>query len=52
MDLRGRRAAADSHPARAVHRPVPCNATLVAGEPAAVAADAEGWAAEGSRPSS
>jgi L-alanine-DL-glutamate epimerase-like enolase superfamily enzyme len=27
--------------------PIPCNATLVAGEPAAVAADAERWAAEG-----
>jgi L-Ala-D/L-Glu epimerase / N-acetyl-D-glutamate racemase len=28
-------------------RPVACNATLVAGEPAAVAADAERWAGEG-----
>ncbi len=27
--------------------PVPCNATLVVGEPAAVAADAERWASEG-----
>lgn len=27
--------------------PVPCNATLIAGEPATVAADAERWAAEG-----
>ena len=29
--------------------PVTCNATLAAGEPAAVAGDAEGWAAEGFR---
>jgi o-succinylbenzoate synthase len=48
MDLRGRLAAAqggsndeeDSHP-------VECNATLVAGEPAAVAEDAMRWAEEG-----
>ncbi len=30
-----------------VARPVPCNATLVAGEPASVASDAERWAARG-----
>ncbi len=47
MDLRGRRAAAE-HPSPAPRSlPVPCNATLVAGEPARVAADAVGWAAEG-----
>src|SRR5690349_1511137 len=50
MDLLGRRAAD-----RRTHNPlvseeteaVPCNATLVAGEPNAVAADAEAWAADG-----
>jgi o-succinylbenzoate synthase len=47
MDLRGRRAAAE-HPSPAPQsRPIPCNATLVAGEPAQVAADAERWAAVG-----
>jgi o-succinylbenzoate synthase len=47
LDLRGRRAASEgsSHPAPA--QPVECNATLVADEPAAVAADAERWAADG-----
>lgn len=49
LDLRGRRAAAegDSNPTPA--EPIECNATLVAGEPAAVAADAEGWAEDGFR---
>ena len=47
MDLRGRRAAAEHPPPPAESRPVLCNATLVAGEPARVAADAERWAAEG-----
>ncbi|HEU4392874.1 MAG TPA: mandelate racemase/muconate lactonizing enzyme family protein [Solirubrobacterales bacterium] len=47
MDLRGRRAAAEGHSAAAADEPVRCNATLVAGEPAAVAEDALGWAAEG-----
>jgi len=50
MDLLGRRAADQR-----THNPsvgdgteaVPCNATLVAGEPEAVAADAERWAADG-----
>lgn len=46
LDLRGQTAAEDAtkpiEPA-----PVECNATLVAGEPAAVAAEAEAWAAEG-----
>lgn len=48
LDLRGRRAVAEhgEDPA-AVRPPVRCNATLVAGEPAAVAADAERWAADG-----
>jgi o-succinylbenzoate synthase len=47
MDLRGRRAAAEGRSAPSASEPVPCNATLVAGEPAAVAADAQRWAAEG-----
>ncbi len=48
MDLRGRRAAAE-HPFSVSPQspPVPCNATLVSGEPAQVAADAMAWAAEG-----
>ncbi len=54
LDLRGRRATAErssfvelgpTNSERA--NPVRCNATLVAGEPAAVVADAERWAAEG-----
>jgi L-alanine-DL-glutamate epimerase-like enolase superfamily enzyme len=47
MDLRGRRAAAGGQSARVAGEPVRCNATLVAGEPAAVAEDALRWAAEG-----
>ncbi len=57
LDLRGRHAAVTGEPsdgpsiaepsAATDARPVECNATLVAGEPAAVAADAERWAAEG-----
>jgi o-succinylbenzoate synthase len=47
MDLRGRRAAIAGHSAAAAGEPVRCNATLVAGEPAAVAEDARRWAAEG-----
>lgn len=43
LDLRGRRAAGTE----ATSEPVKCNATLVAGEPAAVATDAERWASEG-----
>jgi o-succinylbenzoate synthase len=46
LDLRGRRAAEES-PTLGAPAPVECNATLVAGDPSAVAADAEGWAAEG-----
>jgi o-succinylbenzoate synthase len=49
LDLRGRRAAGEGEavPVEATPEPVECNATLVAGEPAAVAADAERWASEG-----
>jgi L-alanine-DL-glutamate epimerase-like enolase superfamily enzyme len=43
-DLLGRRAADGSS---SEDEAVPCNATLVAGEPEAVAADAERWAADG-----
>lgn len=47
MDLRGKRAAGNAALAEPTSEPVECNATLVAGEPAAVAADAEAWANEG-----
>lgn len=48
LDLRGRRAAAESgEVVGEPPSPVRCNATLVAGEPAAVAAEAETWAADG-----
>jgi o-succinylbenzoate synthase len=47
LDLRGRRAAAGGRSAPSAGEPVRCNATLVAGEPAAVADDARRWAAEG-----
>lgn len=48
MDLRGRRAAAGGRSAAGDGcEPVRCNATLVAGEPAAVAEDALRWATEG-----
>jgi o-succinylbenzoate synthase len=47
LDLRGRRAAAEGLAHAGATRPVICNATLVAGEPAAVAEDAVRWAAEG-----
>jgi o-succinylbenzoate synthase len=47
MDLRGRRAAAEAPSSPAGSQPVPCNATLVAGEPAAVAEDAIRWAEDG-----
>lgn len=47
LDLRGRRATGESVLAEAAPEPVECNATLVAGDPAAVAADAEHWASEG-----
>jgi muconate cycloisomerase len=42
IDLREKREGDDSW-----HAPVRCNATLVSGEPAAVAAEAERWAADG-----
>lgn len=48
MDLRGRRAAAESGESQPVEpRPVRCNATLVAGEPDEVAAEALRWAEDG-----
>lgn len=49
LDLRGRRAAAEGvfHPVAA--EPVECNATVVAGEAAAVVADAVRWAEDGFR---
>jgi len=47
LDLRGRRAAAESSAPAVAAQPIQCNATLVAGEPGAVAADAERWAADG-----
>jgi muconate cycloisomerase len=47
LDLRGRRAAGEAVLAEATSEPVECNATLIAGEPAAVARDAEHWASEG-----
>ncbi|HEX2096746.1 MAG TPA: mandelate racemase/muconate lactonizing enzyme family protein [Solirubrobacterales bacterium] len=49
-DLRGRHAAArHGEPGGESIPPVRCNASLVAGEPAAVAGDAERWAADGFR---
>jgi muconate cycloisomerase len=48
LDLRGRRAAAEgSSTPRAEAAPLPCNATLVAGEPDAVAEDALRWMEDG-----
>jgi len=47
LDLRGRRAAAEGAPALADPTPLPCNATLVSGEPDAVAENALRWAQEG-----
>jgi o-succinylbenzoate synthase len=47
LDLRGRRAAAETTATAPSSEPIRCNATLVAGEPAAVVADAERWAEEG-----
>jgi o-succinylbenzoate synthase len=46
-DLRGRRAAAERGESDEAPPPVRCNATLVAGEPASVAAEAERWASDG-----
>ncbi len=47
LDLRGRTAAAQGATAPAASEAVECNATLVAGEPAAVAAEATRWAEDG-----
>jgi L-alanine-DL-glutamate epimerase-like enolase superfamily enzyme len=49
MDLLGRRAGNEAKGDKpgGVHESVPCNATLVAGAPEAVAADAERWAGHG-----
>jgi L-Ala-D/L-Glu epimerase / N-acetyl-D-glutamate racemase len=47
LDLRGRRAEAEHPPAPAREQAVECNATLVAGEPEAVAMDALAWLEEG-----
>lgn len=47
LDLRGRRAAADGNAAVGPSPPVRCNATLIAGDPAAVVSSAERWAGDG-----
>jgi o-succinylbenzoate synthase len=47
LDLRGRRAAVEHGESGEAARPVRCNATLVAGDPASVISDAERWAADG-----
>lgn len=47
LDLRGRRADAEHPPPATAEQPVECNATLVSGEPGAVAADALAWLEEG-----
>jgi o-succinylbenzoate synthase len=47
LDLRGRRTAAEGLSKTAMPAPVVCNASLVAGEPAAVAAAAATWAEDG-----
>jgi O-succinylbenzoate synthase len=47
LDLRGRVASAEGSIAPAESEPVECNATLVAGEPEAVAAEATRWAEDG-----
>ena len=47
LDLRGRRLTAEGSAGQIESEPVECNATLVAGEPAAVAAEATGWAKDG-----
>lgn len=47
LDLRGRRAVAEHGGSAEATGPVRCNATLVAGDPAAVIGDAERWAADG-----
>ncbi|MFL5900288.1 MAG: mandelate racemase/muconate lactonizing enzyme family protein [Solirubrobacterales bacterium] len=47
LDLRGRRAAAEDSTGREATAPVECNASMVAGEPAAVAVEAARWATNG-----
>jgi o-succinylbenzoate synthase len=47
LDLRGRRAAAQRSAGPAETEGIECNATLVAGEPTAVAAEATNWAEDG-----
>jgi L-Ala-D/L-Glu epimerase len=47
LDLRGRRAAADGSTEPADAKPIECNASMVAGEPTAVAAEATRWAEDG-----
>lgn len=47
LDLRGKRATVDGAAAMGSSPPVRCNATLVAGDPAAVVSAAERWAADG-----
>jgi o-succinylbenzoate synthase len=47
LDLRGRRAAVEGASSAIEPDPVECNATLIAGDPAAVAADATAWAEDG-----
>jgi o-succinylbenzoate synthase len=47
LDLRGKRAAADGGVSTGPSPPVRCNATLTAGDPAAVVSAAERWAANG-----
>lgn len=47
LDLRGRRAASEAQHSPVEGRPIPCNATLVAGTPAEVGVDAERWAEDG-----
>jgi len=49
LDLRGRRNAAEGRSTAGAADPIECNASLVAGEPAEVAAEAERWAADGFR---
>jgi o-succinylbenzoate synthase len=47
LDLRGKRVAAEGASQASEVLPVECNATLVAGDPAAVAEDARRWAEDG-----
>jgi L-alanine-DL-glutamate epimerase-like enolase superfamily enzyme len=47
LDLRGRTAAAEGSTAPGAGKAIACNATLVAGAPAAVAAEAVRWAGDG-----